>query len=334
MIKINMPSYDIVVGENEMEKIKSHIKDIYAYDKLFIITDDYVYSLYKAKINKWFKDYDFKVIVVPHGEKSKSYPQYLKTIEDLISLGIKRGHLLIALGGGVVGDLSGFIAATLFRGLPFIQIPTTLLAMVDSSIGGKVGIDLDFGKNLLGAFYQPKKVVIDTTFLDTLELSEYKNGMAEMIKSGLIGNSDLYEYFIDHLTVTEKEIIQAIEVKQKVVLVDPYDLKERMFLNFGHSYGHAIEKKTNYEVYKHGQAVSYGMLLALELGINQGITPDYLYEEVKTILLKNKLVNEPLLKAEDYEDELKYDKKNMADGYHFIFIEEVGKPVIKNVKIG
>ncbi len=334
MTKINMPDYDIIVGNKEMDKIESHIKEIYNFDKLFIVTDDNVYSLYEAKINKWFANFDVKVIVVPHGEKTKSYDEYLKTIEALIKAGVKRGHLLIALGGGVVGDLTGFIAATLYRGLPFMQIPTSLLAMVDSSIGGKVGIDLDLGKNLLGSFYQPKKVLIDPDFLETLPIEEYKNGMAEMIKSGLIGNRHLYEYFINHQVVTQKEIIEALEVKRHVVLIDPFDLKERMFLNFGHSYGHAIEKKTNYEVYKHGQAVSYGMLIALELGIKEGITPSYLYDEVKKILLDNDLVKEPLLKAEDYEDELKYDKKNMADGYHFIFIKEVGEAMMKTVKIG
>lgn len=329
-----MPTYDIIVGSNEMEKIESHIKDVYDYSQIFIVTDDHVFKHYATRINTWFKNFDYKVINVPHGEKSKSFDVYLKAIEDLINAGIKRGHLIIALGGGVVGDLTGFIASTIFRGVPFIQIPTSLLAMVDSSIGGKVGIDLDFGKNLIGSFYQPKKVIIDPEFLNTLPIDEYHNGMAEMIKSGLIGDKDLYQYFLTHQQITEKQIIQSIEVKRNVVLIDPYDLKERMFLNFGHSYGHAIEKKTNYEVYKHGEAISYGMLIALELGINMGITPRNLYQEVKEILLKNQLVKEPLLNKEDYEDELKYDKKNMADGYHFVFIEDIGHPVVKKVKIG
>ena len=334
MTKINMPTYDIVVEKDAMLKIESYIKDVYNYRQVFIVTDNIIYSFYETKIYRWFKDFDVEVVVIPHGEKSKSHQTYLNVVEELIKKGIKRQHLIIALGGGVIGDLTGFVASTLYRGLPFVQIPTSLLAMVDSSIGGKVGIDLPLGKNLLGSFYQPKKVIIDPAFLDTLSEAEYHNGMAEMIKSGLIGDPKLYEHFINHQEVSETEIIMAINVKRNVVLIDPYDLKERMFLNFGHSYGHAIEKKTNYEVYKHGEAISYGMLIALEMGIDQGITPAYLYDEVKTILLKNKLVKEPLLNPKDYEDELKYDKKNMADGYHFVLIKEVGKPVIKKYKLG
>jgi len=333
-MKIEMPDYDIVVNHHEMLHIAEHIKSFYTYKEIFILTDDCVYAHYKDKLNKWFESFEYEVVVVPQGEKSKSYDVYLDAINKLIEKGIKRNHLLIALGGGVIGDLAGFIASTLYRGIPFMQIPTSLLAMVDSSIGGKVGIDLDLGKNLIGSFYQPKKVVIDPEFLNTLSTLEYNNGMAEMIKSGLIGDKKLYEHFKSHQKVTIDEIIKTIKVKQKVVLIDPYDKKERMFLNFGHSYGHAIEKSTNYEVYKHGQAISYGMLIALEKGIELGITPNYLYDEVKEILLRIGLVEKPLLKATSYEQELKYDKKNMADGYHFIFIEEVGKAVIKKIKIG
>lgn len=333
-MKINMPNYDIIVDHQAMNQISSYIKDVYPYDQVFILTDHHVYGLYKDKISQWFNAFQVEIVSVEPGEKSKSYQVYLEAIEALIAKDIKRKHLLIALGGGVIGDLAGFIASTLYRGIPFIQIPTTLLAMVDSSIGGKVGIDLDSGKNLLGAFYQPKKVIIDPDFLDTLSVLEYRNGMAEMIKSGLIGDPLLYTYFKSNDKVTIKEIIQTIEVKRKVVLIDPFDHKERMYLNFGHSYGHAIEKATHYEVYKHGQAISYGMLIALEKGIALGITPKHLYQEVENILCRLELVKKPVLKAEDYEQELKYDKKNMADGYHFIFIEEVGKPCIKKVKIG
>ena len=334
MTKISMTTYDILVGLNEMDKIESHILDFYAYRKIFIVTDNRIYLHYKAKIATWFNAFEYELVIIDEGEQSKSYEVYLKTIDTLIQKGMKRGHLLIAFGGGVVGDLTGFVASTLYRGVPFMQIPTSLLAMVDSSIGGKVGIDLDLGKNLIGSFYQPKKVVIDPNFLLTLSDEEYHNGMAEMIKAGLIGDPDLYTYFIHHDRITKAEIIQAIEVKKQVVLLDPFDLKERMFLNFGHSYGHAIEKKTGYKMYKHGQAISYGMLIALEIGIDFGVTPSYLYDEVKNILLKNKLVKEPLLRKEDFRDELKYDKKNLADGYHFVLIEDIGKPIIKKIKIG
>ncbi|NLK12583.1 MAG: 3-dehydroquinate synthase [Candidatus Phytoplasma sp.] len=332
MIEINLKTYQIEIEENLIEKLPSKIKNIYEHEKLFIITDENVYALYHQKISHILKDFNLFWSIVKPGESSKSLETYQKTISDLIYKGIKRNHLIIALGGGVVGDLAGFISATLYRGLPYIQIPTTLLAQVDSSIGGKTGIDLLEGKNLIGSFYDPKYVLIDPNFLETLDPKEYANGIAEMLKAGLIGSPILYEHIKNKQKITSKEIAMAIDVKKEVVDIDPYDQKERMFLNFGHTFGHAIEKKHHYLTYKHGEAISYGMLIALEIGIKKKITPSFLYDEVKNILLSYKLIKEPLLKKENYIELIYHDKKNIADNLHFIAITEIGRPMIFSLK--
>jgi len=321
---LKMPNYDIFIEEDGLSHLAKHIKEVYPYDDLFVITDQNVFDLYNEKLIQALIGYKLSFVILPPGEKSKSLEVYHQAIQTLIEKGIKRNHLILAFGGGVIGDLAGFIASTLYRGISYIQIPTTLLAQVDSSIGGKVGIDLKEGKNLIGSFYDPKFVFIDPSFLKTLSKREYNNGLAEMIKAGLIGDKKLYAYLLEHDTVTETEITEAIQVKRNVVLIDPYDKKERMYLNFGHTFGHAIEKKHKYETYLHGEAISYGMLIALQIGIQIGETKEELYQEVKKLLLDRGLVKEPLLEMDEYRDEIIHDKKNLADGLHFIIVTKPG----------
>jgi len=327
-----MPEYDIFIEEKGLEKLPKLIKEFYSFHDIYIVTDENVYELYKEKVERILVDFKVFFVVVKPGEKSKSLDTYHQVIKELLQRSMRRNHCLIALGGGVVGDLAGFVASTIFRGVPFIQIPTTLLAQVDSSVGGKVGIDLEEGKNLIGSFYDPKFVLIDPEFLRTLPDREYANGLAEMIKAGLIGDKKLYHHLLTHDQVTEEEITMAIQVKRALVLVDPYDKKERMFLNFGHTFGHAIEKKNKYENYKHGEAISYGMLMALELGVMHHETKQELYDEVKTLLLQRGLVKEPLLKIKDYKDEIINDKKFLANGLHFIIVDRVGDAKIVQFK--
>lgn len=331
-MNIPLNDYVIQIEEGLLSKINEDIKTFYEFRELFILTDENLFKLYEKELKKELKDFDLKFVVIPAVEQSKSLDTYAKSINELIGLGIKKNHLLIAFGGGVVGDLAGFIAATLYRGVPFIQIPTSLLAMVDSSIGSKTGIDILEGKNLIGAFKNPLKVYIDPLLLKTLPKVEYKNGLAEVIKAGLIGNKALYEYVKVHDTLTLEEIIMAIKVKVDIVKKDPFEKNERMFLNFGHTFGHAIERHYDYAI-KHGVAISYGMLFSLEIGTKLGITEKGLYEEVKDILMRLELVKEPLLDKTLFTKYFANDKKNLADGLRFIFIEHVGQPKIqKGVK--
>lgn len=333
MTFIKMADYDIYIEKNMLNQLPKMIEKIYADRKLFVVTDQHLFDLYHERLTDILKDYSVQYVVIKPGEKSKSFDTYQLVIETLIEKGIKRSDLIVAFGGGVVGDLTGFVAATLYRGIPFIQVPTSLLAMVDSSIGGKVGIDLAYGKNLVGAFYQPKMVVIDPELLKSLPLRDYRNGLAEMIKAGLIGDKHLYHYLLEHDEVGEQEISQSICVKRELVLLDPYDKKERMLLNFGHTFGHAIEKKHRYETYLHGEAISYGMLIALEIGKSLGETKDELYEEVKALLIKRGLVKEPLLHMDDYKDAIIHDKKMLSDGLHFVIVDKPGNAKIKVLRL-
>lgn len=326
-MNISVDSYNIVVENDALKNLNELIKDVYPYNKLFIVTDKHLDELYHDTLLDILSDYEVSFSVIEPGETSKSLTAYEHVSRDLIKKGFKKNHLLIAFGGGVVGDLTGFIAGTLYRGVPFIQVPTSLLAMVDSAIGGKTGINLDEGKNLLGVFKQPLKVIVDPNLLKTLPKAEYKNGVAEVIKAGLIGNPSLYEYLKTHDELTDKEIIDSILVKTNIVLKDPYEKDVRMLLNFGHTFGHAIERFYDYAI-KHGIAISYGMLIALEEGEKKGITRKGLFEEVKKVLLKHELVREPLLKKEAFISLISTDKKQLADGLRFVLIKDVGDPVI------
>lgn len=329
MIKIDMPAYAIFIKHGAIRQLSPKLTDVYGGKHVFIITDRHVSSLYRQTLESALPDYITQVVEIEPGEASKSLDVYQQVISKLLSQGIKRDHLIIAFGGGVVGDLAGYVAATLYRGMPYVHIPTTLLAQVDSSIGGKVGIDLPEGKNLIGAFHQPNMVLIDPDFLNTLEPREYANGLAEMIKAGLIGDACLYQDLLNQATVDQDDIMRAIHVKRKLVLVDPYDHHERLLLNFGHTFGHAIEQQHDYRTYKHGEAISQGMLMALEIGIRLGVSSQALYDQVKTLLIERHLVEEPLLERQDYLDALIHDKKHMTAGLRFVLVEEPGKAIVK-----
>ena len=219
--------------------------------------------------------------MIPHGEESKVLSTYAYVCEELIKKDIRRNNLLVALGGGVIGDLCGFVAATLYRGIPYVGIPTSLLSQMDSSIGGKTGIDFYNRKNIIGAFKQPSMVLIDPKVLNTLDIKEFNNGMGELIKHGAIGNKILLDLLFDKPMITEDIIYESLTVKKRVVELDEFDLKERMTLNFGHTFGHAIELKYGY---KHGEAVAIGMLMAIEMGIDLGITDKSCYDIIYNII--------------------------------------------------
>ena len=328
-----LSNYEIIVKQNLMNDLNAEVLSVYTNKEVFVVTDHNVFKLYENFLVEKLSDFKLNFVSVEPGEKSKSLNTYKDVVTKLINQGMRKNHLLIAFGGGVIGDLAGFVAATLFRGVPFIQIPTTLLAMVDSSIGGKTGIDLNEGKNLIGAFKNPLKVLVDPVFLETLPKVEYKNGLAEVLKAGLIGDPKLYEYLKINDKLTLNELKRAIQVKVNIVKKDPFEQSERMFLNFGHTFGHAIERHYDYAI-KHGVAISYGMLISLDLGIKAKLTPSYLFDEVKTILLRLELVKEPLLDKKLFAEYIGFDKKNLADGLRFVYIKGVGEPLIqKGVQI-
>ncbi len=327
-VKLNTNSYKIIIEDGLLNHLSFYIKQVYQNNKIFIITDDNVEKLYLNNVIKSLeKDFIVDYVIIPHGEKSKSIITYADVCEKLIDKGIKRNNLLIALGGGVVGDLCGFVAATLYRGLPYVGIPTSLLAQMDSSIGGKTGIDFYNLKNIIGAFKQPKMVLIDPLTLNTLDKREFNNGMGELIKHGAIGNANLLNMLKSKPRIDENIIAESLSVKKKVVEADEFDLGDRMKLNFGHTFGHAIELKYNY---KHGEAVAIGMLMALRIGIKLKITDEECLNEIENIL---KLYDLPCdyFDYNDYLDDIIYDKKNIAGVINFIFLTHLGECVIYKI---
>jgi 3-dehydroquinate synthase len=246
---------------------------------------------------------------------------------------MKKTDGIIGLGGGVVGDLSGFVAATIFRGVPYIAIPTTLLAQVDSSIGSKVGINTSLGKNLLGAFKDPLFVFIYPGFLKTLSTRELNNGLAEVIKAGFIQDATILSDLESNVDLNNV-IYKAVKVKVAVVLNDPLERHERKTLNFGHTLGHAIEKGFLYEGIKHGEAISHGMIFALKLGIKLHITSNETLDYALTLLNKYHLLDIQIGSYETYLNDVIYDKKSDVKGIDFILITKPGNVLIKHIPYG
>ena len=334
MYKINMPlstPYDIIVANNISEYIEEEFKKIYKNKNIYIITDERVGKLYLDLIAKSLKSYNVKSVVIEGYESSKSLDTYAYLCEELINMGATRGELLVALGGGVIGDLVGFVAATLYRGMPFVQIPTSLLAQVDSSIGGKTGIDFIGHKNILGAFNQPKLVLIDPEFLRTLPVREIKNGYAEMIKHSFIYSPKLLKMLEESkLNVSGEIIYENLLIKRAHVLEDEFDNAKRMKLNFGHTFGHIIELKNDC---LHGEAVIDGMLCAIDYSIDLGLISISVKEKITDLYKKLELE----FHEYDYHDFLssvKYDKKNIAETINFILLKEIGEAIIYPVKVG
>ena len=320
-INLQEDSYNIFIEDDLLLHLSFYIRQIFKGDKIYIITDDIVETLYLKVVQESLKEFTIQTVIVPHGEAAKSLDTYAEVCQKLLTMDIRRNELLLALGGGVVGDLTGFIAATLFRGLPYVNVPTTLLSQMDSSIGGKTGIDFAGRKNMIGCFKQPKVVLIDPKVLRTLPKQEWNNGMGELIKHAIIGNPTLFEMLLQKPEIDETMIFESLKVKQKVVEKDVYDTGERMLLNFGHTFGHVIELEMNL---KHGEAVALGMLMMLRFGIDKGITEEVCYTRVMDIL---RLYELPFMEVDyhRYLNEIFKDKKNLAGKLSLVLIKNIGE---------
>jgi 3-dehydroquinate synthase len=277
-------SYDIIVGAGLLEQAGSLARPLLRGDRVLVLTDETVARLHLARLQQGLNAAGITaaVVTVPAGEASKDIAGFPALAERLLGLGVERGTTLLALGGGVVGDLAGFAAATLLRGIDFIQLPTTLLAQVDSSVGGKTGLDTRHGKNLVGAFYQPRLVLADLDALDTLPRRELLAGYAELVKYGLIADAAFYvqlEREAETLlagrgTGLGPAILQACRMKAEIVAEDEREAGRRALLNFGHTFGHALEAETGYgDRLLHGEAVAVGMALAFETSVRLGHCP-------------------------------------------------------------
>lgn len=265
-------SYRIRIGRDLLRQ-PARWRDAVRGRHVLVVTDSTVAPLYLARLEDGLGGFDHAVVTIPAGERHKTLAQTEQVFTALAGLGASRDATVIALGGGVVGDLAGFAAACWMRGIGFVQMPTTLLAMVDSSVGGKTGVNLPAGKNLIGAFHQPRSVIIDTDTLDSLPVREYRAGLAEVVKYGAIGDATFFGWLEQHADALVRRepaaVAEAIAVSCKskagIVARDEREEGERALLNFGHTFGHALETETGYDRLLHGEAVAIGMVLAARL---------------------------------------------------------------------
>ena len=326
MANTNHGKYPILIRTGALSQLGDVAGKTVRSRKAFIVTDDIVEGLYFAAAKKSLESSGFEVAsyVFPNGESSKCQTKLFEIYGAMHDFGMSRSDLVIALGGGVVGDLAGFAAATYMRGCPLIQVPTTLLAQVDSSIGGKTGIDMPFGKNCVGAFYQPKAVVIDPGLLKSLSRTRMAEGMAEVIKYGCIRDAMLFEAIEKGQADMEWMIERCVKIKTTVVQNDEYDTGERMLLNFGHTWGHAIEKVSGYTRYTHGEAVAIGMVKACELGVKLGETPEGIKERIVAVLEKWHLPTTTDLPVEELYQTMLSDKKKLNGKVYYVMINAIG----------
>lgn len=330
-VKTSNSSYSIIIENGAFNAFTDHVGDLLDNRRVFLVTDDNVDMLYGEKADAMLCGRNYKKIVLPHGEKTKSLEYLNKLYSEMALFKMSRSDIIIALGGGVIGDLTGFAAATFLRGIDFIQVPTTLLSQVDSSVGGKVAIDLPEGKNLVGSFYPPKRVIIDPLFLKTLPKRVFNDGMAEVIKYGAIRDKTLFEKLEGDISdCLEEVILSCVNIKKQIVENDEFDTGERMILNFGHTFGHAVEKLCNYTDYTHGEGVAIGMLRITEKSEQMGITKSGTAEKLRKVLCKYNLVfGDYTFDSNKAYDVITLDKKSTSETVKYIMITEIGESVIK-----
>jgi 3-dehydroquinate synthase len=339
-LKFDRGDYRIEIGPNLLGEVGDRLREMGFKGKAVIIADAAVAKLYAGRLRPQLekKDYEVALLEVPPGEENKSLERAGQLYTALADFGAERLTPVLALGGGVTGDLVGFVAATYMRGVPLIQLPTTLLAQVDSSIGGKVAVDNGRLKNYVGAFYQPRIVISDTSTLKTLPADQVNNGLAECIKYGLIRDKGLFELIesnIDKIKALEEDplgevILRCASIKAEIVEKDEKDLGLRNILNFGHTAGHALESLSNMSI-PHGRAVAIGMMTACLISRRLGILPEADLMRIKSLIQKAGLpVNLP--KEVDYAALIRLmlqDKKKQEGALRFILPEAVGKVFIQ-----
>lgn len=332
--------YPIFIDSEPIESLNDKIFKYTNASKILVVISKKVDKLYGKKLNLK----NSVKFVLNDGENQKNYKNYIRILNFALKNKLERKTAVVAIGGGVIGDIAGFVAATYLRGVDFIQIPTTLLACVDSSVGGKVGINTDFGKNLVGAFYQPKVVFCNLNFLDTLDERQFKTGLAEVLKYAFIEKSchswHKYNFFdflsenIDTIYARDKEILAKIieislELKSAVVIQDEKEQGLRRILNFGHTYAHAVEKITNYKKFTHGEAVAIGMVFAVNLAFKEGIISLEYQNQALDFINKFNLVKQtPKFNNKNIIDIMKSDKK--VENYKINFILPTTKASVES----
>jgi 3-dehydroquinate synthase len=343
-VKVNLDrkwssSYEIRIGRNILDRTTLLIAKNHQAGRYVVITDDCVGRLYGKKFITSLKDIGLNASLIefPAGEASKNINTAMEIVGKLIELEADRQTCLIALGGGVVGDVTGFVASVFMRSVPYIQVPTTLVAQVDSSVGGKTGVDLPSGKNLVGTFYQPAAVFASLNFLETLPEKEFNNGLAEMIKYGIIDDEKLFrklEDSVDGLKSRDSKLLldvveRCCQIKKAVVEIDEMEGGLRRILNFGHTLGHAVESLSRYSI-THGEGVAMGMVAAARISEKMGYLKRSEAGRIETLIHRAGLpVKIPgALDAEKIIGQMKRDKKKQGDHVHFVLLKKIGMPFI------
>ena len=332
-VELGDKSYPIYIGI-DLLSMKSLFVDQIQGRQVMIVTNKTIAPLYLDKLTSILDGFNVQSVILPDGEEFKKLETLNKVFDALLEAKFDRTSTLIALGGGVIGDITGFAAAAYQRGVGFIQVPTTLLSQVDSSVGGKTGINHELGKNMIGAFYQPKAVIIDVNTLDTLSNQEFSAGMAEVIKYGLLGNADflsMLEANIESIMARKKDLIIEVifnccQDKARIVELDEFEKGKRALLNLGHTFGHGIENAFGYGNYLHGEAVSIGMVMAAKLSKDEGNLSHEETLRVESILSKADLpisINKTI-DSETLITAMSLDKKSIDGKIRLVLLKSLG----------
>lgn len=335
IVNLKEHSYPIYIQKGILDQANEKIKEIFHGRKIMIISDDQVYQYYGQRLTDVLaQDFEVDHCVVFHGEQSKRFDILPQLYQACLDFQLTRTDLIVALGGGVIGDMAGFVASSYLRGVKLVQIPTSLLAQVDSSVGGKVAVDLPAGKNLVGAFYHPQMVLIDPTTLKTLQPRFIHDGMGEVIKYGCIKDRQLfdqlnrYDSFEQLYEDIDEIIYRCVDIKREVVEKDQFDFGDRLLLNFGHTLGHAIEQYYHYEHYSHGEAVSIGMYQLTRLSENQHLTDDHVSDQIRDILIKYGLPYHCDVATKDLLQAIALDKKNINNSLSLVLLKNIGNSYV------
>jgi len=336
-VSVDNHQYPIFIGENLLSS-GSLISDYIASDQVLIVTNPTVKELYLQPLKDALSSFQVEVFEMSDGEVFKSLETFEKIMQQMLLKGFRRNATIVALGGGVVGDLAGFSAACYQRGIPFVQVPTTLLAMVDSSVGGKTAVNHPLAKNMIGAFYQPQAVIADLTCLSSLPAREFSAGMAEVIKYGLITDFTLFELIEQQSTALLARDAKALssiierccQIKAEVVNADEREQGVRAILNLGHTFGHAIEKAGNYRHWLHGEAVAIGTMMAFQLACRHGLIEQSYVERLETLFLAFNLPTRvpSSTNADELFETMRHDKKNISDKIRLIVPNGLGTVII------
>jgi len=337
LVRTAARDYSCVVERGALRSLAAHLPPVSG--KLFVVTTRDVWDIFSTRFAEALSGVPFEVLFFPGGEERKRISEVEALADQMVRLGADRSSLVIAFGGGIVGDLAGFLAASFMRGIHLIQVPTTLLAQVDASIGGKTGANLASGKNLIGAFHQPTAVLIDPDLVRTLPPREYRAGLYEVIKAGIIACPDLFELLLTDVSrildmepdLVERIIAESVRIKVEVVSSDERESDMRRILNFGHTVGHALEAETSYARLLHGEAVAFGMRAASYLGHFLGVTSDQAHSQILSCIdAYGAIPRLEDIQAEHLLNRLVNDKKTIRGKVHFVLISSIGRTSIRS----